>query len=127
MGIQSIDGQSAAYFPSYTARGAASGTMLEHSASVPAADPGNSVQPKAVITQTPQQHLEDATSQVQDQLKSIGVNLDFSIDRGSGKTVVKVIDPATQELIRQIPTKEMLVIAQNLDVKLKGLLISHRV
>ncbi|MDO8958446.1 MAG: flagellar protein FlaG [Rhodocyclaceae bacterium] len=49
-------------------------------------------------------------------------NLNFSIDDSTGKTVVRVTDGETGELIRQIPSEEMLDIAQSLD-RMQGLLL----
>lgn len=50
--------------------------------------------------------------------------LRFSLDHESKKTVVKVIDINTQEVLRQIPSEEALSIAKSID-KMKGILI-HR-
>lgn len=41
--------------------------------------------------------------------------LEFQIDQGSGKTVVKIMDTATNTLIRQIPSEEAMAIADALD------------
>ncbi|MDP1607055.1 MAG: flagellar protein FlaG [Rhodocyclaceae bacterium] len=49
-------------------------------------------------------------------------NLNFSIDDSTGKTVVRVTDGETGEMIRQIPSEEMLDIAASLD-KMQGLLL----
>lgn len=38
--------------------------------------------------------------------------LQFSIDEPTGKTIVKVFDSSSQELIRQIPAKEVLELAE---------------
>jgi len=67
------------------------------------------------------QALEEANRKVQ----SLGGSLEFSIDQQTGKTLVRIIDKSTNELIRQIPSAEMLVIARSLD-KLQGLLIKLR-
>lgn len=56
---------------------------------------------------------------------SINDALQFSIDDETGKTVVKVIDSNTQEVIKQIPSEEMIAIAKALD-KLKGLLLQQK-
>ena len=61
------------------------------------------------VAQTVQDNSQPATSA-----------LEFSIDKESGRVVVKIIDSATQELVRQIPMEEMLVLAKALG-RLKGL------
>ena len=51
--------------------------------------------------------------------------LEFSIDPDTGRPVVKIIDSATRDLVRQIPMEEMLVLAKSLD-QLKGLLLQTK-
>lgn len=54
------------------------------------------------------------------QLASQGV--EFSLNNDFNKLIVKVVDQQTNEVIRQIPSEEVLEIARSLD-KLQGLLI----
>jgi flagellar protein FlaG len=56
------------------------------------------------------------------QIKTQG--LEFSVDEDSQRTVVKVIDQETKEVLRQIPTKEALALAKAFD-SAKGSLISQ--
>ena len=42
-------------------------------------------------------------------------NLSFSVDEGTGKTVVRVVRSSTGELVRQIPSEEALAIAASLE------------
>jgi flagellar protein FlaG len=51
-------------------------------------------------------------------------SLEFSVDDESGRTVVKVVDAQTKELIRQIPSEEVLAVARNLE-RIKGFLLSE--
>ena len=69
--------------------------------------------------------LADAIEKVQDFTKTVANELKFSIDKDSGQTVVKIVDTATDEVIRQIPSEEMLAIAQALD-KIQGVLIKQK-
>lgn len=69
--------------------------------------------------------LEDAVKQVNDFLKPINNSIQFNLDDDTGKTVVKVIDLTTKEVIRQFPSEEMLSIAKAID-KMKGLLIQQK-
>ena len=55
----------------------------------------------------------------------VSITLQFSLDKDSGKTVVKVMDTDTNEVIRQIPSEEVLAISKAVD-KLKGLLIKQQ-
>jgi len=65
-----------------------------------------------------EQALDNAVKQLNSYVQSINRNLEFNIDNDSGKTVVKVIDVETDELIRQIPNEEALNIAKQLDTGL---------
>ncbi len=80
--------------------------------------------PPAASPATPQD-LQDAVDGMTDVVSSLSNTLNFSIDKETGRTVVKVIDRATDEVIKQIPAEEMLAIAKAID-KLKGLLIQQK-
>ena len=69
--------------------------------------------------------LESAAKAVQDFVKPMSDNLEFTLDEDTGRTVIKVTDSATKELIRQIPSEEMLEIAKALD-RLQGLLVRQK-
>ncbi|MDH4190151.1 MAG: flagellar protein FlaG [Betaproteobacteria bacterium] len=45
--------------------------------------------------------------------------LSISVDKETGKTVVRVLDPATGEVIRQVPAEEQVALARALE-KLNG-------
>jgi flagellar protein FlaG len=51
-------------------------------------------------------------------------SLRFSIDASSGRTVITVINDATNEVVRQIPAPELLQIARDLD-QLGSLIDAH--
>ncbi|MDQ1816510.1 flagellar protein FlaG [Massilia sp. CCM 9210] len=55
-------------------------------------------------------------------MQALSRNIEFSIDADSKRTVVKVIDQTTKEVIRQMPTAEALEIGKALE-KVQGLLI----
>lgn len=67
--------------------------------------------------------IEQAVEKIQETVNNMAQNLRFSIDEDTGKTVVKVMDAQTQEVIRQIPSQEAISIARTLD-KLQGLLLN---
>jgi flagellar protein FlaG len=66
--------------------------------------------------------LNDAVKKINETLKGLSQNLEFSIDEDSQRTVVKVVDQQTKDVIRQIPTPEAMEIAKALD-RVQGLLI----
>lgn len=48
-------------------------------------------------------------------LQQAGSGLQFSVDQNTGRTIVRVVDSATQQVIRQIPTQEMLELSRAID------------
>jgi flagellar protein FlaG len=66
--------------------------------------------------------LSAAVKKINESMPASAQSLEFSIDEDSEDIVVKVIDQATREVVRQIPSKEALEIAKSLD-KMRGLLI----
>ena len=62
-----------------------------------------------------QEKVQAAVAQMNEYIQSTQRDLNFTYDAGSGETVVKVLDRATQEVIRQIPDEIFLRLAQQLD------------
>jgi flagellar protein FlaG len=62
-----------------------------------------------------------AAEQIQNFVKSMGRDLSFSIDKTTGYHVVRVVDPNTGEVVRQLPSKELLDIAQSMENLHNGL------
>jgi flagellar protein FlaG len=58
--------------------------------------------------------IEQAVSQINNFVQSVKRDLSFSTDEASGKTVIKVIDSDSGKLIRQIPSEEVLALANHL-------------
>lgn len=91
-----------------------------------------SARPEVRIQAPPQQQAPDRAKveQVVKTLRQlvdtiVSNNLNFSIDDSTGKTIVRITDGETGDLIRQIPTEEMLEIAKSLD-KMQGLLLRQK-
>lgn len=83
-----------------------------------------SVPDSAAATEAPpsDSKVKDAVSTLNDFTALTAQDLRFSVDEESGKTVVKLIDSSTQEVLRQFPSEEALSIARSID-KMQGLLI----
>jgi flagellar protein FlaG len=75
--------------------------------------------------QVSRQQLDQAVKAVNDFVKSTNNSLQFSVDEDSGKTIVKVVDITTKEVLKQFPSEEMLAIAKALD-GIKGLLVHQK-
>ena len=69
--------------------------------------------------------LNAAVKATQEFVGSINSSLEFSVDEDTGTSVVKIVDKDTKELIRQIPSAEMLSIAKALDT-IKGILFHQK-
>lgn len=72
-----------------------------------------------------QEQLQAAVAKVSSYVQSLSRSLDIRVDERSGDTVISVQDATTDELIRQIPSEEVLAISaaisEQLDVlKLMG-------
>lgn len=74
-------------------------------------DGGQKLPDKPAPPPTPDR-VEQAVQQIQSYLSDTQRQLQFQVDSGSGRTVVRVVNPETQELIRQIPSEEVLMLAR---------------
>lgn len=92
-------------------------------AEAPKAEAPKAEAPKA-NTNNPQQ-IEEAVEAVQKFVQPMASNLQFTIDEDTGIKVVKVIDTATKDVIRQFPSEEILQIAKALD-RLQGILLKQK-
>ena len=88
----------------------------------PVMAPQSPVQERPAASTTGEKPLKEAVEKVQEYIQPFNSNLEFSINKDTERLVVKVVDQSTKEVIRQIPSEEMLAIAKALD-SLKGLLV----
>ena len=82
---------------------------------------------KAASKEDAQSELKEVTqavSNINKAMQFMSRQLEFSVDTDSERTIVKVIDQQTREVIRQMPTKEALEIGKALE-KAQGLLIKQ--
>jgi flagellar protein FlaG len=77
---------------------------------------------QAISEPSPQQ-LRQAVDSINRAVRQSSSNLEFSIDPGTKRPVVKVVDIETGDVIRQIPSKEILAIAESIGQYQKGLLL----
>lgn len=69
-----------------------------------------------------EQTLKSAISKIEEFVGPLSAELKFSIDDDSGLRIVKVIDKSNNEVIRQIPSEEIVEMAKALE-RLQGLLL----
>jgi len=84
---------------------------------------GESSPADAVEEAAPAQ-IERAVKEVNAALESRSIGLHFEVDKDTDKVVVKVVDRENGEVIRQIPSEEVLRVAKVMG-KAPGLLVSQ--
>ena len=64
--------------------------------------------------------LEQALQDLSGYVQNVQRNLQFDVDDTSGHTIIRVVDSETAEVIRQIPSEEVLVLARHLKSMSEG-------
>jgi flagellar protein FlaG len=84
---------------------------------------------QAASQQPSSQQLQNAVDGINQAMRQSNQNLEFSVDPGTKKPIVKMVDTQTGELIRQFPSEETLAIARSIDqfLQRQGLLLSQKV
>lgn len=70
--------------------------------------------------------LANAVKNINKALQERSQDLEFTVDSDSERTIVKVVDQNTKEILRQIPSEEALEISKAIDQALQGLLIRQK-
>ena len=96
------------------------GTLPERTAAAPAALAASvptaaRAAPVQETTAPTRQAVDQAARHIEDFVRSVGRSLDFSVDASSGHSVLRVVDPNSGEVIRQLPAEETLRIARSID------------
>jgi flagellar protein FlaG len=105
-------GPAAAGPPALAARSGAAPVQTDVAAQQPTPVPG-------------EDEVAHALKSINRVLQDRSPDLEFSVDDDSARTIVKVVDKSTQEVIRQMPTQEALEIAKALD-RLHSLLVRQQ-
>ncbi|MBY0483158.1 flagellar protein FlaG [Nitrosomonas sp.] len=87
--------------------------------------PVSTVRPKVDNKTESDEQIRQAVQNIQGAVDNLAHNLRFSIDEDTGKTIIKVVDTHTDEVIRQFPTEQAIEIARTLD-KVQGLLFNDK-
>jgi flagellar protein FlaG len=56
--------------------------------------------------------LAQATRDISEYIQTVSRNLDIAVDDELGRTVITVLDAKTDEVVRQIPSEEIMAIAR---------------
>lgn len=71
--------------------------------------------------------VQEAVQKLNEYVQNTSRTLDFQVDEDSGKTIVRVFDKDSEELIRQIPGELALELARKLNEEEPSLLFSAQV
>ena len=71
-------------------------------------------------------NMEEVAQKLQDFVDSLNTSLRFSVDKESGRDIIKVVDSESGDLIRQFPSEEVLDVIKSLS-KATGTLFSEKV
>jgi len=85
------------------------------------------IKPSSVdsTSQPTREVVAKAAADLQNFVQSMGRNLSFSVDETTGYHVVRVVNPNTGELVRQLPSEELLKISRDFQ-RLNNALVSQR-
>lgn len=72
------------------------------------------VETQDIDVELSQKALEKVVSQLNAYIQNTQRDVDFSVDDSTGRVVVRVIDSESEQVIRQIPSEEMLAISRHL-------------
>jgi len=73
--------------------------------------PGGKQQPAQVVDTA---EISETVTEINDIIRGVQRDLAFNVDQDSGRTIIRVIDSESGELIRQIPSEDLLAIATHL-------------
>ncbi len=77
--------------------------------------------PAAAAPEPTPAQVAEAVRQIESYLTDSQRQLRIQVDQGTGRTVVRVVHPETNELIRQIPSEEVLSLARAIGTQGGGL------
>lgn len=121
-----FDLSSASLSPEYAKK-----TDSENNVSLAKGIDSNTVQEKSIVSKevldkqdeskalTPEQ-LEKVAQQLQDFVGNMNRGLEFSVDKDSGRDVIKVIDKSSGDLVKQFPSEEVLTLVAKLSDMVGG-------
>lgn len=75
---------------------------------------GKVLPPETKKAEISSEELQQAVAQLNESVQQIQRDLLFSVDDSSGRTVVRVVNTETEEVVRQMPTEEVLRISRNI-------------
>ena len=81
---------------------------------------------QVALQQPSSEQLKTAVNVINQVMRQSNNSLEFSVDTDTNRTVVKMKDTETGELIRQFPSEETLAISRAIDQFQQGLLLKQK-
>jgi len=69
--------------------------------------------------------VHEAAKRIEEFVQSVGRTLSFSVDSSTGRSILRVVDPQSGEVVRQLPPEEVLRVARAVEF-MQGVLVNHR-
>jgi flagellar protein FlaG len=83
-------------------------------------------QPVPPVAATPPvAEVKEAVDRLNQYVQTLRRDLEFRVDESTNTVVVTVVDPSTKEVVRQIPSEEVLAVARNLE-HMQGVLLNTK-
>ncbi|MEH6616214.1 MAG: flagellar protein FlaG [Porticoccus sp.] len=86
------------------------------------------VSPQQPVSEVTRDEVVEAVSDISNYIQNVSRELQFQVDDQAGSTIITVTDSGTDEVIRQIPSEEIVAmaryIAENTPDPVKGLLMN---
>jgi flagellar protein FlaG len=106
------------------ARGTPAETSRGTAVQLPAVSELQSIERLVKMAPAPEE-LKTIVNELQRTMNARASDLQFSIDEGSGKTIVRMTDRSTKDIVWQFPSEEALQISRDLENFQQGLMINR--
>ncbi|MFZ2326796.1 MAG: flagellar protein FlaG [Rhodoferax sp.] len=101
-------------------------SVTEDRARLPQSGEQTSVAPVLKVAPPPAD-LEKLVVEMQNKVSGYSPELQFSVDEDSGKTIVRMTDKTTKDVVWQFPSEDALQMAKELDRYQQGLVLHSKV
>ncbi len=110
----------------HTGDGALGVVVTATSTGEPAPAESTQIAAKPSVQQQPSApQLQNLVDNINKALKQSSKNLEFTIDTETRKSIVKLVDSETGDVIRQFPSEEAIAISRSIDRIQQGLLLKQ--
>lgn len=124
--IQNVS--SAASAPGFTSDSGPVSVAVPRTQAAPVELPHVAVKPAAEqqAAQPTQEQLKAAVDNINRAMKQSNSNVEFSIDKDTKQTVIKVVESQTGQVIRQFPSEEILAVSRMIAEAQHGALVKQK-